>query len=83
MFRPQNLKIINNGSNPAVSADAIRFTGSIRHREFLGNLIRYLVSIGDQEIQVDDVHQLGAGVFDVGGTLELALDPDQVRILDA
>ncbi|MGB5649257.1 MAG: ABC transporter ATP-binding protein, partial [Sedimenticolaceae bacterium] len=81
MFRPQNLSIVDPGG--AVDNDQVRFSGRIRHREFLGNLIRYVVDLDGQDVQVDDVHQLGAGSFEVGEVIDLALDPDQVRLLTA
>jgi iron(III) transport system ATP-binding protein len=81
MFRPQNLSIVDPGET--VDAGLVRFSGRIRHREFLGNLIRYVVDLDGQDIQVDDVHQLGTRSFEAGESIELALDPDQVRILTA
>lgn len=81
MFRPQNLTVIKPGE--PVSADVIRLSGRIQQREFLGNLIRYVVDVQGQTIQFDDVHQLGAGSFGVGEQIELALDPQQVRVLSS
>jgi iron(III) transport system ATP-binding protein len=75
MFRPQDIAIQPSGSDNAT------FTGSVRHREFLGNLIRYAVTVGDHVILVDDTHSAGRKRFEVGDNVALTLNLNQVRIL--
>jgi len=79
LFRPQNLAIVEPGSEPV--ADKTYLKGQIQHREFLGNLIRYGISINGKDILVDDGHQVGGRSFQVNEEVEVALDPTQVRIL--
>lgn len=79
MFRPQHLLLIGSDSEPA--SGTIRFTGRIQQREFLGNLIRYSVTLHDQTILFDQIHQLGTPSLTVGEQIELALPPDQSRFL--
>ena len=79
MFRPQNLTIVDAEHVP--DAHSVRFKGQVQHREFLGNLIRYAIDLAGQDILVDDGHRVGGRSFDVGDTIEVALDPAQVRIL--
>ena len=79
MFRPQNLRIISGADEAGDSR--IRIRGRIQHSEFLGNLIRYAVEFDGQDILVDDDHQVGSRSFALGESVDLALDPAQVRIL--
>ncbi|MCH7935895.1 MAG: ABC transporter ATP-binding protein [Proteobacteria bacterium] len=78
MFRPQDLTIREPG---AASEGAAVFSGQVQHREFLGSIIRYAVRVGENVILVDDSHQAGRPVFDVGDDVALSLAVDQVRIL--
>ena len=78
MFRPQNLTI----RKPGEDAEGVAvLSGQVQHREFLGSLIRYAVRVGDHVILVDDSHQAGRPVFDVGDDIAMDLAVDQVRIL--
>ena len=78
MFRPQDLTIRKPGED---ADDGAVLPGRVQHREFLGSLIRYAVRVGDNVILVDDSHQAGRPVFDVGDDVALRLAVDQVRIL--
>jgi len=80
LFRPQDVRILRRGEKP--TAGELRIAGRIRDREFLGNLVRYSVAWGAQEILVDDGHQLGSPTYAIGDPIEMALDPVQVRILE-
>ena len=55
--------------------------GRVQHREFLGSLIRYSVTVGAHEILVDDSHHADARIFNVGDDVTLTLDPSRVHIL--
>ena len=78
MFRPQDMTI---GEPGAHSGDGPLFSGRIQHREFLGSFIRYAVEVGDNVILVDDTHQAGRPVFEVGDSVAMRLDAEQVRVL--
>lgn len=79
MFRPQNLMIVETGSER--ETEKVYMKGRIQHREFLGNLIRYGIAINGKDILVDDGHQVGTRSFQLGDEVELALDPTQTQIL--
>jgi iron(III) transport system ATP-binding protein len=81
MFRPQNLIICDTDAPPAENRS--RLSGQIQHKEFLGNIIRYAVSVGDHSLLVDDIHQSGHGTFDIGADVALYLATDQVRLLSS
>lgn len=80
MFRPQDLTIGKAGADHA-AAGGVVLPGSIRHREFLGSLVRYSVRVGTREILVDDSHHAGGRIFDVGEDVDLHLDVDRVQVL--
>jgi iron(III) transport system ATP-binding protein len=79
MFRPQNLIICDAGDPPAENRS--KLSGRVQRREFLGNIVRYAVSVGEHSLLVDDTHQTGHGAFHVGADVALYLSPDQVRLL--
>ncbi len=79
MFRPQNMIISDAGAPPAKNRS--KLSGQVQHREFLGNIIRYAVSIGEHSLLVDDTHQTGHGAFDIGTDVALYLATDQVHLL--
>jgi iron(III) transport system ATP-binding protein len=81
MFRPQDLSIGEAGR--AGEAGSAVLPGRVQHREFLGNLVRYSVTVGAQEILADDSHRAGGRIFDVGEEVALYLEVGQVHLLSA
>ncbi len=79
MFRPQNVAIA--AADTRADADGVRLTGTVRHMEFLGSIIRYSVSIGADTVLVDDRHQQGAAVFATDSRVSLLLPKDQLTVL--
>ncbi len=77
MFRPQDVSI----AVPDGAVAAAAFTGRVQHREFLGNLLRYTVAVGDNALVVDDPHQSGRRVFAAGDQVTVTLDVNHIRIL--
>lgn len=59
-------------------ARAAGYRGIVHHREFLGNLIRYSVAVGENMILVDDSHQRGEPAFAEGAEVSLSLASEQV-----
>ena len=53
----------------------------VQHREFLGSMVRYSVSAGDNLILVDDAHQRGVQPLPVGADVSLSLVSEQVVVL--
>jgi iron(III) transport system ATP-binding protein len=79
MFRPQNVVIA--ATDAGAHADSVRLTGTVRHMEFLGSIIRYGVSIGADTVLVDHRHQQGAPVFATDSRVSLLLPKDQLTVL--
>ena len=79
MSRPRNPAIQSLEDHPIEGTT--RLQGQVTHREFLGNLVRYAVTVGGQVVVVDDAHQAGRKTFDAGEIVSLYLRHDQVRVL--
>ena len=77
VFRPQDVSI----AVPDGAVAAAAFTGRVQHREFLGNLLRYTVAVGDNALVVDDPHQSGRRVFAAGDQVTVTLDVNHIRVL--
>ncbi|MDX1488642.1 MAG: ABC transporter ATP-binding protein [Acidiferrobacterales bacterium] len=79
VFRPQSVTIRLAGvSQPQ---PGVEIKGVVQHREFLGSMVRYSVSVGDNLILVDDAHQRGVPPFPVGADVSLSLASEQVVVL--
>lgn len=76
IFRPQNLTIQMQDAEP--TPGAVRLTGTVEHKEFLGSVVRYQVSVGGQHILVDAPHQHGEKAMPEGTAVSLSLSGDQV-----
>jgi iron(III) transport system ATP-binding protein len=75
VFRPQHASINPEGS-PGLA-------GTIAHREFLGAIIRYGVSIAGSEILVESPFASADGLRDVGSPVSVSVDVARVHFLDA
>jgi iron(III) transport system ATP-binding protein len=64
-----------------VGEGLIRLQGRVESREFLGEFIRYTVKSGDADIVADQAHYTGARSFAPGEAVQLAIQPQQVRVL--
>ena len=81
MFRPQNVAIAAADAGADADAEGVRLTGTVRHMEFLGSIIRYGVAIGADTVLVDDRHQQGAPVFAIDSRVSLLVPKDQLTVL--
>ncbi len=77
MLRPQDMSI----AAPEETVAGLAFTGRVGHREFLGNLLRYSVAVGDDMLVVDETHHADGRAFAVGDNVLVGLGVEQVRIL--
>jgi iron(III) transport system ATP-binding protein len=75
VFRPQHAVLSAPGS-PGLA-------GVIVHREFLGAVVRYGVSIAGSEILVESPFASAEGLQDVGSPVSVTVDVGRVHFLDA
>jgi len=78
-FRPHVVALCDPGT--MVDDGLIRLEGRVAAREFLGEFIRYTVKSGTAEIISDQAHYTGARSFAPGEAVQLAIQPQQVRVL--
>ncbi|MFO1330123.1 MAG: ABC transporter ATP-binding protein [Rubrivivax sp.] len=76
-FRPHAARL------DAAPGAALRLSGTVSAREFLGEFTRYHLRVGPHALAVDEPHRAGHPPHAVGDTLELALDASQLRLLAA
>jgi iron(III) transport system ATP-binding protein len=74
VFRPQHCRLEAKGAGDSVS-------GRLVHREFLGAVVRYGVSIGAGEIMVEAPFESGDGLVEPGAEVGLRISPDRMRLL--
>ncbi|USH03857.1 ABC transporter ATP-binding protein [Grimontia kaedaensis] len=77
VFRPQSLEICDEDMVP----NRIELQGSVKHKEFLGHLVRYSIDVGGQVLMVDDPHRRGAEHIENGSSIRLALKPEEIVAL--
>ena len=76
IFRPQNLTIQKQDAE--AMPGAIQLPGTVEHKEFLGSVVRYQVSVGGHLLLVDAPHQRGEPAMPEGTQVSLSLTGDQV-----
>ena len=80
VFRPQNVSVLPPGEADGDEDGLI--SAQVRHKEFLGGIIRYTVEAGGDRLLIDDPHRLGSRVFATGDRVLLSLHREQVILLD-
>ncbi|MDO9525135.1 MAG: ABC transporter ATP-binding protein [Gemmobacter sp.] len=67
VLRPQNVALMPPGDQDTIA-------GTVRHREFLGSQIRYIVDTADGQIIVDTLHGSGIQTYAIGAAVALRVD---------
>ena len=80
-FRPHVVTLVGAGAAP--DGGLIWLKGTIAAREFLGEFIRYVVTVGTSEIVADQAHYTDARKFAPGEAVNLGIQPEQIRVLPA
>ena len=76
VFRPQHASVAPAGTGAGLP-------GVVAHREFLGAIIRYAVSVDGSDITVDAPFVSGVGLFAEGDAVEVTLNADRALWLAA
>jgi len=79
MFRPQSVTI--SSAAAPVPPGGVSLHGTVRTREFLGNVIRYSVGVGESVILVDDAHKPNQPSLAVDAKVALSIANEQVVVL--
>ena len=72
-LRPHTLTL---AAEPGTSA-RVWIAGTIAGREFVGELVRYTVRIGDTLLIADEPHFIGRAPYQPDTTIHLGIDPDR------
>ncbi|MBI3056184.1 MAG: ABC transporter ATP-binding protein, partial [Betaproteobacteria bacterium] len=80
-FRPHVVTLAEAEAAPGGSL--IWLKGTVAAREFLGEFIRYVVTVGANEIVADQAHYTDARKFELGEAVDLGIQPEQIRVLRA
>ena len=80
-FRPHALRV--EVADAQRDARYVWLPGRIEASEFLGEFTRYRVRVGGHALAVDQPHYAGLSQFPVGATVNLGLEPSQVRLFAA
>jgi iron(III) transport system ATP-binding protein len=78
-FRPHTLSLA--AANSAGAPDRIWVDGTVAHREFLGEFVRYRIAAGGTELIADQSHYGGNVEFLPGSAIKVGIAPAQVRLL--
>ena len=78
-FRPHTLSLAV--ADRAGAADRIWVDGTIAHREFLGEFVRYRIDARGTELIADQSHFGGSVEFVAGSAVKIGIAPAQVRVL--
>lgn len=73
VLRPQNIRLASSGDG---------VPGTVRHREFLGSQIRYLIDTPDGQMIVDTLHATGQPPYGEGAEVVLSIDSQSAALLE-
>ncbi|HET7160777.1 MAG TPA: ABC transporter ATP-binding protein [Burkholderiales bacterium] len=76
-LRPHTLAL---ATAPGAS-ERIWVAGAIIEREFVGELVRYTIQIGETLLIADEPHFIGRSPYQANTAIHVGIDPDQVRVL--
>jgi iron(III) transport system ATP-binding protein len=78
-FRPHAVKVQAAGS--ARDAGHLWSQGQVADYEFLGEFVRYHVSIDSSRIVADQPHRAGHAPFAAGSTVDIGIPPGEMRLI--
>ena len=77
-FRPHTLRLQRRGASR--DPQRVWVDGTVEGREFLGEFMRYRVRVGGQPLAVDHAHHADQPALQPGDTVDLGLEPSQLRL---
>lgn len=79
VFRPQNVSLA--ARQTETGEDNVTLHGAIKNREFLGNIIRYDITVGKHSIIVDQNHHRDEAQFGPNDNVALIVAPEHIVVL--
>lgn len=79
-FRPHQVAL--RVGDEQVDATRIWLHGEVQRAEFMGEVSRYQVRVGELCLIADQAHYSGLAMFPPGAKVRIGIDPTQVRFLD-
>jgi len=55
--------------------------GTVKHREFLGEFVRYVVRVNDAELTADEPHYMGGRIYEPGEAVGAGIERAQLKLL--
>lgn len=80
-FRPQHVQVADPGS--ARDQSLAWLAGTVKSSEFLGEMVRYRVSVGDFTVIADQAHEAGRRPIAPTSPVFLGIHPRHVRLLES
>jgi iron(III) transport system ATP-binding protein len=78
-IRPHAIRL--SGAGLARDAGRIWIDGTVKHREFRGEFVRYVVRVGDAEITADEPHYMGGRIYEPGEAVGAGIERAQFKLL--
>ena len=78
-IRPHAVRLAS--APEATDGGRVWLAGTVAHREFLGEFVRYNVKVGTAELTVDEPHYTGGRMFEPGETVAAGMDGRQIKVL--
>ena len=80
-FRPQHVQVVDSGGH--TDPDLAWLAGTVKSSEFLGEMVRYRVSVGSHTIIADLAHEAGQPPITRESPVSLGVHPRHVRLLES
>ncbi len=81
-FRPHQVHMQQQGDSPSDgAADRVWLDGQVESAEFLGEVSRYRVRVGQVAVLADQPHYAGVAMYPLGTAVRLGIAPSLVRYL--
>ncbi|MGE5522968.1 MAG: ABC transporter ATP-binding protein [Rhodospirillaceae bacterium] len=79
-IRPHAIRLSGNGAqrDPA----RVWLEGTVAHREFLGEFVRYVVRIGEADLTADEPHYMGGKIYEPGEAVGVGIERAQFKLLN-
>jgi iron(III) transport system ATP-binding protein len=78
-IRPHAIRL--SASGLPRDSSRIWIDGTVTHREFLGEFVRYVVRVTDAELTADEPHYMGGRIYEPGESVGAGIERAQLKLL--